>query len=138
ALSLPDLARTVGMQPPSSYSYFASKNAIYNATYAQGAQQFVDEQRSSMPTPKLIAKVDDIGPRAARWRATRPALFRRMPMKEEVGGQVEIWRMGYLLDVILTRDPWMHRVDVVHATGREMELTLEPRVAASDGDVRRC
>jgi AcrR family transcriptional regulator len=51
ALSLRDLARTVGMQPPSLYSYFDSKNAIYDAMYAQGAQQFVDEQKASMPTP---------------------------------------------------------------------------------------
>ena len=46
-------------------------------------------------------------------------------MKEEVGGQQETWRMGYLLDVILTRDPWMHRVDIARATGRELELTPE-------------
>ena len=39
------------MQPPSLYSYFDSKNAIYDAMYAQGAQQFVDEQKASMPTP---------------------------------------------------------------------------------------
>jgi AcrR family transcriptional regulator len=52
ALSLRDLARAVGMQPPSLYSYFDSKNAIYDAMYAQGAQQFVDEQRASMPTPE--------------------------------------------------------------------------------------
>ena len=51
ALSLRDLARSVGMQPPSLYSYFDSKNAIYDAMYAQGAQQFVDEQQASMPTP---------------------------------------------------------------------------------------
>jgi len=49
ALSLRDLARTVGMQPPSLYSYFDSKNAIYDAMYAQGAQQFVDQQKASMP-----------------------------------------------------------------------------------------
>jgi AcrR family transcriptional regulator len=48
ALSLRDLARTVGMQPPSLYSYFDSKNAIYNAMYAQGAQAFVDAQ-AGMP-----------------------------------------------------------------------------------------
>ena len=46
-------------------------------------------------------------------------------MKEEVGGEQETWRMGYLFDVILTRDPWMHRVDVAHATGRQMQLTPE-------------
>jgi AcrR family transcriptional regulator len=51
ALSLRDLARTVGMQPPSLYSYFASKNAILDAMYAQGAQQFVDQQKESMPLP---------------------------------------------------------------------------------------
>lgn len=51
ALSLRDLARTVGMKAPSLYSYFDSKNAIYDAMYAQGAQQFVDEQKASMPTP---------------------------------------------------------------------------------------
>lgn len=39
------------MQPPSLYSYFDSKNAIYDAMYAQGAQQFVDEQEASLPMP---------------------------------------------------------------------------------------
>lgn len=39
------------MQPPSLYSYFESKNAIYDAMFAQGAQQFVDEQRATMPRP---------------------------------------------------------------------------------------
>jgi AcrR family transcriptional regulator len=51
ALSLRDLARTVGMQPPSLYSYFDSKNAIYDAMYAQGAQAFVDAQ-ARMPLPE--------------------------------------------------------------------------------------
>ena len=51
ALSLRDLARAVGMKPPSLYSYFDSKNAIYDAMYAQGAQQFVDEQKALMPSP---------------------------------------------------------------------------------------
>jgi AcrR family transcriptional regulator len=50
ALSLRDLARAVGMQPPSLYSYFESKHAIYDAMYAQGAQQFVDGQ-ADMPVP---------------------------------------------------------------------------------------
>ncbi|MEO6629915.1 MAG: TetR/AcrR family transcriptional regulator [Aquihabitans sp.] len=50
ALSLRELARSVGMQAPSLYGYFESKNAIYDAMYAQGAQAFVDEQRAMMPT----------------------------------------------------------------------------------------
>jgi AcrR family transcriptional regulator len=44
AVSLRDIARAVGMQAPSLYGYFDSKNAIYDAMYAQGAQQFVDDE----------------------------------------------------------------------------------------------
>ena len=60
------------------------------------AQQVADH--AVLSTSELIDKIDQVGPRAAHWRATRPTLFRRMPMKEEVGGEKETWRMGYLLD----------------------------------------
>jgi uncharacterized protein (TIGR03083 family) len=80
---------------------------------------------ADLTTSDLIAKIDRVGPRAARWRASRPAPFRRLPRAQEVGGQAETWRMGYLLDVILTRDPWMHRIDTARATGRALELTPE-------------
>jgi AcrR family transcriptional regulator len=43
-LSLRDLAKSVGMQAPSLYSYFDSKNAIYDAMYAEAAQAFVDAE----------------------------------------------------------------------------------------------
>ena len=42
-LSLRDLAAAVGMRAPSLYSYFDSKLAIYDAMFAQGCQQFLDE-----------------------------------------------------------------------------------------------
>jgi hypothetical protein len=44
-------------------------------------------------------------------------------LKQDFNGTVETWRMGYLLDIILTRDTWMHRVDLARATGRELVLT---------------
>ena len=99
----------------------AAKQSCGPMIDALTAKQVADH--ADLSTSELIAKVDDLGPRAARWRSTRPALFRRMPIKEEVGGKPETWRVGYLLDVILTRDPWMHRVDIARATGREIELT---------------
>jgi hypothetical protein len=33
--------------------------------------------------------------------------------------------MGYVADTVLTRDPWVHRVDIARATGRSMTLTPE-------------
>lgn len=44
-VSLREVARRVGMQAPSLYSYFDSKNAIFDAMFAQGAQAFIEHQR---------------------------------------------------------------------------------------------
>ncbi len=48
-LALRDLARKVGMQAPSLYSYFDSKHAIYDAMFAQGARAYL-ERESLIPT----------------------------------------------------------------------------------------
>lgn len=87
------------------------------------AKQVADH--AAFSTAELIDKIDRLGPKAAHWRATRPAVMRRATMKQEFGGETEKWRMGYMLDVILTRDPWMHRVDIARATGRDLELSPE-------------
>jgi AcrR family transcriptional regulator len=42
SIALRDVARRVGMQAPSLYSYFDSKHAIYDAMFAQAAQAFAD------------------------------------------------------------------------------------------------
>ena len=51
--------------------------------------------------------------------------MRRATLTQVIGDHPEKWRMSYLLDVILTRDPWMHRVDISRATGRDLVLTPE-------------
>lgn len=101
----------------------AAKRAGGPLVDALTAKQVADH--AGLSTTELIAKIDRVGPQAARWRASRSALFRRIPMTEEVGGEKETWRMGYLLDIILTRDPWMHRADIAQATGHPMELTAD-------------
>jgi uncharacterized protein (TIGR03083 family) len=99
----------------------AAKQAGGPMVDSMTAQQVADNAHLT-PT-ELIARAEHNGPRAARWRAKAPRPFRAMPMKQEVGDQTETWRMGYLLDTILTRDPWMHRVDIARATGRDLVLT---------------
>ena len=44
-LSLRDLAARLGMRAPSLYSYFPSKDAIYDAMFAQGYREFLDLDR---------------------------------------------------------------------------------------------
>lgn len=101
----------------------AAKKADIPMVDAMTAMQVADY--APLSTDDLIAHVERTGPRAARWRARVPRPFRAMPMEESVGGVSETWRLGFLLDTILTRDPWMHRVDIAHATGRDLELTPE-------------
>ena len=51
ALSLSEVARTVGMKPPSLYSYFESKAALYDAMFAQGYREFVARDVSAGTAP---------------------------------------------------------------------------------------
>jgi hypothetical protein len=37
----------------------------------------------------------------------------------------ETWRLGYLVDVILTRDAWLHRIDLARALGVEPVLSAD-------------
>lgn len=73
----------------------------------------------------LVERFADVSPRAARSRRRTPSFIRRRPMSapQQVGKSEEIWTIGYLLDVILTRDTWMHRIDVCRAVGAEPRLT---------------
>jgi AcrR family transcriptional regulator len=58
ALSLRDLAPRVGLRAPSLYSYFASKNAIYDAMFAQAAEQFI---HAVTAVPVVDDPVSDLG-----------------------------------------------------------------------------
>ena len=53
-LTLRDVALAVGMQAPSLYSYFASKNAIYDAMFGQAWTDYLNVITDLEPTlPKL-------------------------------------------------------------------------------------
>jgi len=103
----------------------AAKKAKGDGPMVDGMTASQVAARAGRTTDQLIAEAAEYGPRQAKWRGTVPGLFRKAPLKQDVGGVTETWKMGYLFDVILTRDPWMHRVDISRATGREMVLTTD-------------
>lgn len=80
------------------------------------------EEHASLSTDELVAAFREITPKALAGRAgTTPEMRAQpyLPGPPFVGD----WTVGYLLDVIHTRDPWMHRVDASRAIGRAMKLT---------------
>ncbi len=85
------------------------------------------EKHGSRSPEEIVHRMAAIGPRAARGRTRTPGFIRgmRMPIDQPVGDMMEPWTVGYLIDIILTRDPWMHRVDINRAIGRPMVLTAE-------------
>lgn len=78
----------------------------------------------------VLGLLATVGPKAARGRRRTPGFVRRRTMGIEqpvdsTGDRTEPWTLGYLVDVILTRDTWMHRSDIAAATDREMVLIPE-------------
>lgn len=115
-----------------SFGRFAAQNAA-----AMGAGGGIDaltglqvRRREHLTPGEIVDHLAAVAPRAVRGRRRLATLLGRLPMpqRQVIGDRREWWRFGYLFDVILTRDTWMHRVDVARATGREPQLT-----AAHDG-----
>lgn len=79
------------------------------------------EKNADLTTDDLIEQVRRLAPKAIRTRRRAPGLVRKQTMPD----QDEWWTMGYLFDVILTRDPFLHRVDIALATGSPMMATAD-------------
>lgn len=60
AFSLRDVGRRVGMQAPSLYSYFPSKDAIYDAMFAQGTQQLAEAYRQRQISRNTLTAVREL------------------------------------------------------------------------------
>ncbi len=54
AVSLRELAALVDLRQPSLYAYFASKNDLYDAMFAQGFQALIDERRALRLDPDPV------------------------------------------------------------------------------------
>ena len=88
------------------------------------------EERRHLSGPDVVQRWAALAPRAARARRRLPALARRLPapggqqpFPPEPGVPTETWSLGYLSDVINTRDPWIHRGDIAAATGTPFVVT---------------
>lgn len=89
------------------------------------------EKNANLTTDALVEQVRRLAPKAVKARRQAPNLMRKQAMSD----QDEWWTMAYLLDVILTRDPFLHRVDIARATGVPLVATAEHEGAIIDDAV---
>jgi uncharacterized protein (TIGR03083 family) len=84
-------------------------------------------ERQHLGPDELRAELHRVTSRGGRGRRRIPAFLRRrrLPEPEVVNGAPETWSLGYLTDVILTRDSWMHRLDLARATSQDPVHTAD-------------
>ena len=63
-------------------------------------------------------------PRGLAARRALPEPVRAAPYDPQIPG-VNGWTLGFLFDIIHTRDPWLHRIDLARATGRPAVVNAE-------------
>lgn len=85
-------------------------------------QRQVDLRKGRTPA-QLIAEIRDHSEASFRGRQRFPALLRALPIRTP--GYEGSVSLGELIDSIFTRDMWMHRLDLCHATGQEMVQAAE-------------
>lgn len=80
-LSLGEVARRVGIRPPSLYVYFPSKNAVYDAVFARGWRQVLDAMSvygEPDDATELRAYALDFGTSYVRWSVEHPVYAQLM------------------------------------------------------------
>jgi uncharacterized protein (TIGR03083 family) len=81
--------------------------------------------RADLTPDEIVGRFEGAVPRSVRARRRMPGLVRRVRVKVDPPFETERWPLSYLMDVIYTRDTWMHRGDISRATRRDVALTPE-------------
>jgi uncharacterized protein (TIGR03083 family) len=118
-----------------SYAAFASwaefRRQFINNPYLKTEKQQVDginrrqiEDRIGKTPAELLAELREVGPKAINTRQKLPTFLRALHILP-MGPPVGVTTVSYLTDEIYPRDTWSHRLDISHATGRDIRLTPE-------------
>ena len=88
-------------------------------------------EHAELSPPERIETLRALAPRAVRGRMRLPAPLRRVSVPLAPGGSTAPGmptrlRLGHLMDVIYTRDVWLHTIDIARATGRSHDVTATP------------
>jgi uncharacterized protein (TIGR03083 family) len=92
--------------------------------WVDGVNEIQIRDRADLTTEEVIERYAAAAPKAVRMRSRLPRPLRALPVAD-IGEPIGRINLGYLMDMVYTRDVWMHRVDLARATGKPMTLTPE-------------
>jgi uncharacterized protein (TIGR03083 family) len=81
-------------------------------------------EHAALTPNQLRDALHEAAPRGLAARRATTQELRDTPYDPQLPGESG-WTFGYLYDVIHTRDPWIHRVDICRAIGGELELSSD-------------
>ncbi|HEX3705042.1 MAG TPA: TetR/AcrR family transcriptional regulator [Mycobacteriales bacterium] len=152
-MSLSEIARRLGVKPPSIYKYFDSIAAIYDALFARGQQEHLAVMQAAMADadpglPALMAGLDASG----RWCVAHPGLTQLMfwrpvpgfePTPEAMAPSIEMVQIQRraLADAVAngqlgpgaTSDDAIYLTSTLISGGISQSLANEPNVAWGQG-----
>jgi uncharacterized protein (TIGR03083 family) len=92
--------------------------------WVDGVNELQIRERAGVANEQIADRYAAVAPAAVKARRRIPAPIRKLRVvdfPEPIGRET----VGYLMDMVYTRDVWMHRVDIARATDQKMELTTE-------------
>ena len=90
--------------------------------FVHGMNEVQVEEREHFTPAELVGRWSEVWPKALKGRKRFPPFMRPIPV--DFGPPIGKKPMGsYGIDVVFTRDTWMHRIDVCRAVGLDPVLT---------------
>jgi uncharacterized protein (TIGR03083 family) len=92
--------------------------------WVDGINEIQIRDRAGLTDEQIVQRYETAAPKAVKVRSRIPGPIRKL-RAVDFGEPIGKETVGYLMDMVYTRDVWMHRVDITRATGRELDLTAE-------------
>jgi uncharacterized protein (TIGR03083 family) len=93
--------------------------------WIDGVNEIQIADRAPLPNERIASEYAAVAPKAVRARTRLPRPVRALPVVDLPAPWTKRMSLGYLMDIVYTRDVWMHRVDIARAAGQELVLTPE-------------
>lgn len=119
------------------FRYAAGHAHLFDGNRLDAMNDLHVRDHSHLDGPALISELDRVWSDAVAGRMSRPGVIRVLRVPNDSTGSTPSGsgkriRLGHLFDTILTRDVWLHRVDIARATGHVMTFGTHDRRIISD------